>query len=330
MKYPVINLTDKQSAEVKNFNKDKKIFLEFINCINCNLSNFKKLYSNDRNGINQQTVLCNNCGLVYSNPRMTKETLNYFYSSNIYREIYESSSDFEYNFQERKADIKKDNSMINPNFTKYYPKLFFDFINSLNVDYESVCEIGAGFGNYLMYFKNIGKNVCGIEPSKVLANIAKNNNLNIKEGFLNDLNSTYDLIFLRHVFEHLHNPLKDLKKIRNHTNKYLFLEVPGNIKRLASIQNAHNFYFTKNTLNKIVLNAGFDLVSIKHCKETEFIFALYKKNDNQNPKFEYSYTKEIRFIKKTYRNDNIRFIIIRMLKKLYLFDFFIKVKKFLF
>ena len=274
MKYPTLNLTEKQRVEVDNFNNNKKIHLEFLNCINCNSVKFKKLYSNDRHGINQQTVLCVNCGLVYSNPRMSEETLKYFYSSNLYREIYETSSDFEHNFNKRKTEINKMNQTPNLNFTKYYPKLFFDFINSLNIDYKNVCEIGAGFGDYLMYFKNIGKDVCGIEPSKVLVNIAKNNNLEIKQGFLKDLNSNYDLIVLRHVFEHLYDPSKDLKKIRSHTNKYLFLEVPGNIKKLASIQNAHNFYFSKNTLNKIVTKAGFDLVSIKHCRETEFIFAL--------------------------------------------------------
>ena len=327
MKYPLLHLTPKQVSKVKNFNKDKEIKLEFLNCVICNMQNFKKLYSNDRYGINQQTVLCNNCGLVYSNPRMSEATLKYFYSSNLYREIYESASDFEQNFQEREADIKKNNSNFNPDFNKYYPKLFFDFINSLNIDYKSVCEIGAGFGNYLIYFKKIGKHVCGIEPSKVLSSIAKNNNIDVKQGFLNDLNSNYDLIILRHVFEHLYNPLKDLKKIRDHTNKYLFLEVPGNIKRLASIQNAHNFYFTKNTLNKIVLNAGFDLVSIRHCIETEFIFALYRKNENENIKFGYSYSKELKFINNTYRNDNIRFFIIRLLKMFKLFNFFIKIKK---
>ena len=69
-------------------------------------------------------------------------------------------------------------------------------------------------------------------------------------------------------------------------------------------------------------------MSIKHCNETEFIFALYKKNEKQNFKFEYSYSKELKFIKKIYRNDNIRFFITRLLKKLYLYNFFLRVKNF--
>ena len=93
MKYPTVQLTNKQELEVKKFNQNKKIRLETLNCINCKSLNYKELYANDRYGINQQTVLCNACGLVYSNPRMTQESLEYFYSSNLYREVYESSGD---------------------------------------------------------------------------------------------------------------------------------------------------------------------------------------------------------------------------------------------
>ncbi len=104
----------------------------------------------------------------------------------------------------------------------------------------------------------------------------------------------YDLIILKHSLEHLYNPSKDLEKIRSHTNKYLFIEVPGNFRRIASIQNAHNFYFTKNTLHKIVSKTGFNIISTEYCKETEFIFALYEKSEKTNIIYEYSYSDEIK------------------------------------
>ena len=83
MKYPIYQLTQKQEVEVKKFNQNRKIHLEPVNCIICNSTNYKVLYTNDRHGIYQQTVLCNTCGLVYSNPRMSEKSLNYFYSSNL-------------------------------------------------------------------------------------------------------------------------------------------------------------------------------------------------------------------------------------------------------
>ena len=131
MKYPIFQLTNKQELEVKKFNQNKKIRLETLNCINCKSLNYKKLYANDRYGINQQTVVCNACGLVYSNPRMTKESLTYFYSSNLYREVYDSLEDFEHSFSKKFKQVEKNIKINKPNFEKYYPQLFLDFICSL-------------------------------------------------------------------------------------------------------------------------------------------------------------------------------------------------------
>ena len=327
MKYPKIQLTDEQKLEVKKFNQNKKVHLEILNCINCESTNYKELYVSDRYGINQHTALCYTCGLVYSNPRMTQESLKYFYSSNLYRKIYEASNNFEHNFYQRTGKIEKKIKLNLPNYNKYYPQLFLDFISSLNIEYKTVCEIGAAFGEILIFFKNVGKEVFGIEPSEKLTKIAVDNQINIKQGFINDLKDKYDLIVLKHVFEHLYNPSADLKKIRSHTNKYLFIEVPGNFRRLASIQNAHNFYFTENTLHKIVTRAGFKIISSEHCKETEFIFALYEKSKESNINYEYSYSNEVKKIKKIYRYDNIRYTITSILKITGLYSFLFPLRK---
>ena len=107
MKYPILQLTSKQELEVKKFNQNIEIRLEKLNCIICNSSNYKELYTNDRYGIHQKTVLCYTCGLVYSNPRMSIESLNYFYSSNLYRELYGTSVDIEHDFSERAKNVEK-------------------------------------------------------------------------------------------------------------------------------------------------------------------------------------------------------------------------------
>jgi len=167
----------------------------------------------------------------------------------------------------------------------------------------------------------------GHSIAKTSVKIAIDNQIYIKQGFVNDLENKYDLIILKHVFEHLYNPLKDLEKIRFHTNKYLFIEVPGNSRRLASIQNAHNFYFTKNTLHKIVTKAGFNIISTEHCKETEFIFALYGKSKERNINFKYSYSNELKKIKKIYRYDNIRYAITSIFKSTGLYSLLLPLRK---
>ena len=327
MKYPKNNLTKNQKNEVMRFNSSREFAYEDLNCINCDLSNSKKLYDNDRYGILQKTVMCNNCGLVYSNPRMNEESLKDFYSSNLYRELYEKEDNFEHGFILRKEEINKEIVIKKPNFDKYYSQLFIDFIANTNINYNSVCELGAGYGTNLIYFNKLGKKTFGLEPSIKLAEIANKNKINIKQGFIHDLKDTYDIIVLKHVFEHLHDPIKDLKKIKNHTNNYLYLEVPGNVKRIASIQNAHNFYFTENTLNKIVCESGFDIVEIKYCKDNEFILALYRKSQDKTKNFNYNYIHEVKKIKKIYKNDNIRFFISKILKTLKIYNFLIPFRK---
>ena len=60
MKYPIQNLSNNQKIEVKKFNLNEEISYVDLSCINCNLSDYKKLYDNDRHGILQKTVMCNN------------------------------------------------------------------------------------------------------------------------------------------------------------------------------------------------------------------------------------------------------------------------------
>ena len=331
MKYPIIPITNEQKLAVDKFNADEKIKFEEINCTNCKSIDFKILFKNDRYGFNQQTVLCNNCGLTYSNPRMTEDSAKYFYFSDLYRKIYLEKSDIEAYFFKKnysqKIEINRNIKVNKPNYNKHYPQLFFDFICSLNLDYNTVCEIGAGSGSNLIYFKNLGKNVFGIEPSEKLTKLAIDNQIDIKQGFIDDVKDKYDMIVLKHVFEHLSNPIKNLKKLHSHINKYLFIEVPGIIERISSIQNAHNFYFTENTLHKIITKTGFKIVSSRYCNETEFIYALYEKSYEKNIDFNYSYLNEVKKIKKIYKNDIIRMNITKIIRNTGLYNLLLPIRK---
>ena len=103
--------------------------------------------------------------------------------------------------------------------------------------------------------------------------------------------------------------------------------MPGNFKRLASIQNAHNFYFTENTLHKRVTSAGFSIICSKLCKDTEFIFAMYKKSNESNINYKYSYSNEVKKIKRIYKYDNIRYAITNILKSTGLHSFLMPLRK---
>jgi len=304
MRYPILKLSQLQKEHIKEFNNNPKIKFEKIKCFNCNSANKKILFTNDRYGFNQKTVICKNCGLIYSNPRMTEDATHFFYKSDLYRNVYEEHGITEYITSEYEQIEKS-------------PKKFFHIINSLNLEYQNVCEVGASGGQNLKPFQLIGKDVVGYEPSKFLSDFAKTKGINVINGFIDDVKGEYDLVILIHVYEHLLNPIDELKKLRKHVKKYLFIEVPGCITKFSSIQNAHNSYFSINTLSHIVTKCGFKRVHIEYKtgNVSDVLYALFEKIDEIKT-HQYSYTHEVKKFTRIYYRYCIKIFIKKTLRKI--------------
>jgi SAM-dependent methyltransferase len=309
------DLSRSQIEGINNFNNNPNI--QYENLIKCEICSFEKisiLFKNDRYGINQKTCVCNNCGFIFSNPRMVQKSADFFYNSDLYRLIYGvinknfDKEEILKKMRERKPPVPK-----KPDFKNYYPNLYFDFINFEIKDFETVLDVGCGKGEKLLDFNFIGKKAYGIEPSDFCNQIHRELRLNSKIGFLKDVKQSYDLVILTHVFEHLTELKKNVDYLYNISNKYLFIEVPGHIKKLQSIQNAHNYYFSLNTLNYFFLNNKFKLVKIDYARDNEFIFALYKKIYEKS-NFVFNKTLEKKIIKEILRKYFFKYIIIKMLK----------------
>ncbi len=312
------NLSTTQINEINNFNNNKKIKYEKLSkCEICGSSKLNILFINDRYGINQKTSICNNCGFIFSNPRMTKLSAEIFYNSDTYRLIYNDNNE---NIDRKKLlenvikelENYKSPNPKTPNFDSYYSNLYFDFINFEIKDFETVLDIGCGKGKKLIDFNSLGKKTYGIEPSKVYHNAHKRLGLNTKLGFINDVKEKYDLVILSHVLEHLNDLEKNIVHLHNITNKYLFIEVPGNVNKLQSIQNAHNYYFSINSLNYFFLNNKFNLIKIEYAKDNNFLFALYEKTETKSH-FTFDKVSELRIAKKIIRNYLIKYFIIKSL-----------------
>lgn len=312
------NLSATQINEINNFNNNTKIKYEKLSkCEICASNKLNILFINDRYGINQKTSICNNCGFIFSNPRMTKLSAEIFYNSDTYRLIYNDNNE---NIDRKKLlenvikelENYKSPNPKTPNFDSYYSNLYFDFINFEIKDFETVLDIGCGKGKKLIDFNSLGKKTYGIEPSKVYHQAHKHLGLNIKLGFINDIKEKYDLVILSHVLEHLNDLEKNVVHLHNITNKYLFIEVPGNVNKLQSIQNAHNYYFSINSLNYFFLNNKFNLIKIEYAKDNNFLFALYEKTETKSH-FMFDKVSELRSTKKIIRNYLFKYLIIKLL-----------------
>lgn len=283
-RYPSRPMSTEAQRAVREVNKKitaGEYTLKSVLCEVCGLEKTKVLFTNDRYGIKWSTVCCKKCGLVFSNPRFDETTNAHFYESDLYRLIY-SSGEHEGGY-ERRYDVYKRKESVS--YIKYNRNLYYDFIEEhLAGKYESVLEIGAGGGWNLVPFLENEKICVGYEYSASLVKGGQKQGIDIRQGSEESITGVYDLIIMKHVLEHFMHPVQQLKSIAKHLKDegYLFIEVPGIIQGVPSIQNAHNYYFSVQKLKEILQKAGFESMKLKVIKSNEFIFCIARKSDDHN------------------------------------------------
>jgi len=137
---------------------------------------------------------------------------------------------------------------------------------------KNFLDIGAGSGQTLFWFEELGFDVTGIEPDTRNVELI---NKKLKRGkcfsgFIEnfDHDKKYDIIWISHVFEHIINPRDFLNRIKNNLNEdgIVFIEVPNcsneKILDLSIFKNPSTFHFTKSTLSKLAVNANYRVL---HC-----------------------------------------------------------------
>ena len=245
-----------------------------VNCPNCRATNDQVLFDRDRYGIPWKTVVCRDCGMVYSNPQMDASSTVEFYASDLYRRIYGSGHllrDSTSMFKIDRVDRSRD----------YHRLTHYDFIMGSGIEFESVAEIGAGGGWNLIPFIEDGKYCVGYDYSPNLVAGGRQQGIDIILEDQRGLIGEYDLIMLKHVLEHVDNPVKQLRELREHVSAdgHLFIEVPGIVKKIPSIQNAHYHYFSERTLASVVEQSGFEITSIRSINRNGYILVLAKKSN---------------------------------------------------
>lgn len=266
--HPIVHLVGDQINCVRQFNQNVasgKIAFESVNCL-CGSSDFKRLASYDRYSMRQSTVVCINCGLIQSNPRMTKEAYAEFYSSDTYRRCYDSSDYLD--IYEQKYSLRTG-------------KHIFDEIQKIKEIKPSlsVLEIGAGGGWNLLPFQKVGATVVGYDYSPSLVDSGRKHGIPMVQGSADNIQGEFDIIFLSHVWEHLLEPVEALRKIKKHLKQdgVIYIAVPNACKGLLfQFQNAHTYYFDPKTFHHYASDAGLRLMVFGAAQEVHMfgIFAL--------------------------------------------------------
>lgn len=263
-----LNIADEQLDNVALFNKEVRngnIIFESVHCL-CGANKFDLIASVDRYSFLQKTVLCKNCGLIQSNPRMTQEQYEKFYSSDFYRRSYEGN-DF--------LSAAQDRYRLETGLH------IFEELSKFDNRFSglSVLEIGAAGGWNLIPFRNSGAEVLGIDFSQNLVELGKKNGLNMIKGSLESIKGQYDIIILNHALEHFLNPVLSLKQIIQHLkdNGLIYIAVP-NIANfgMEQIQNAHVYYFDPLTFKYFCELSGLKMLRAGAAQKIH-MFGIFKK-----------------------------------------------------
>ena len=208
--------------------------------------------------------LCENCGTVFVNPRPSLEILHEFYSQSKNYEFWNKYI-FPASEEARREKIFK------PRVEKTI--MFADRILSR---YESIMEVGAGFGTYCEELVKSGRfrKVLALEPTPGLAKTCRKRGLETFEMPFENLpeDVRVDIIASFEVIEHLFSVEDFLHSCVKHLNSegLLILSCP-NFRgfdfqilgvKYGNIDHEHLNYFNPNSLRLLIERCGFQVLEI--------------------------------------------------------------------
>jgi 2-polyprenyl-3-methyl-5-hydroxy-6-metoxy-1,4-benzoquinol methylase len=195
-------------------------------------------------------VQCQNCGLVYTNPRLDgKQIIN----------SYEAVEDPLY-IEERDGRVLTFERHLRP-------------LEKLHAPPGKLLDVGAYTGVFVEIAAKHGWDAWGLEPSHWAVEQARSHGLNMLEGTLARsglADQAFDVVTLWDVIEHLTDPLAEIQQtyrvlkaggllvIHTMDIESLFARVMRS--RWPWLMEMHVYYFSRRTLTKMLEQAGFKVI----------------------------------------------------------------------
>lgn len=219
-----------------------------------------------RNGQRLRTVLCRNCGLVFTNPMPTRDEVDHFYRRR-YREHYQGRT------VPSKKHIAKSRKGAHHRAEFLAPSLPKGAL---------VVDVGAGGGEFVNEMMERGYRTIGIEPHTGFARYAAETYgaeiVNAGWEGADIPAGEVDAISANHVLEHFRHPLEALGRFRSWLKPggLLYLSVP-NIQHPSKtpygrFHFAHLYNFNEASLLMMARRAGFEPLPGMDAEPTTKIF----------------------------------------------------------
>lgn len=247
---------------------------ELAPCELCQSQTFTTIARQDRDGKPLQTVLCHDCGLVFTNPRPTDRELQDFY-----RESYR---------QEYKQAVKPKLKHVYRAGLVALSRL--DYLLPLLKPGHRVLDLGSGGGEMLFILRGLGYHVEGIEPNVGYGTAARDllglpvqvsdyKGAQIEPG-------SQDVVTSFHVVEHLPHPIEALATMASWLREdgLMLIEVPHVLSRCQWPQSryhiGHLHHFSSSTLTLAGQQAGLEVVDSFTSTDGGNLMVIFRKKQH--------------------------------------------------
>jgi SAM-dependent methyltransferase len=218
-------------------------------------------------------IKCNNCGLVYVNPRPSASLISEAVKTGLHRDVAHGRTAIAYRTAGNVRLYRQLLSRALPDvWTAGHPISWLD--------------VGAGYGEIVEAVTMLappGSRVEGIEPMTPKVAACRRRGLNIKEAYLTSVEGQYDFVSLINVFSHVpdfHEFLRDVKRVMNPAGE--FLMETGNIGDLTNVRDVpteldlpdHLVFAGEQNISRYLNEAGFEILGTWRRRKDTVLNAL--------------------------------------------------------
>ena len=226
-----------------------------IPCNLCGSREVEQIRTRDRHGAHLRSVICTQCGLVWTDPRPAPEQVREFYAQ-------EYRLDFKGTYQPKPKHTYRSGKVAVDRFQR---------VRGVLTPGARVLDVGAGGGEVVYVLRAMGYDATGFEPNEGYARYAAEVlGLPVRQGFHQDCpveQESQDVVTMFHMVEHLESPFDALRNVHGwlRPDGLLVVEVP-NVEAVCQqphtqFHRGHLYHFNLPTLEKTGERAGFTVVS---------------------------------------------------------------------